>query len=463
MSGRTRRLSTTLLGSVLVYAALILACFACIFSAFFYFTQEGDEERNLEAMAQRAAAALDCKNAEEAATILDAQLTDGVRYTLINRDGDVIFDSAGVAHENHADRPEVKEARNAGTSSVIRYSTTLKRDTIYAAATLSSGNVLRLAEERPSFVSVLESMAPALLLALVVALLLSIALSRALSRRVVRPLGMIDVANPLENETYEEMRPLLTRIDAQQQQLKNQNRELERAEGMRRDFSTNVSHEMKTPLQVISGYAELLAQGNIPDDGARHFGQIIFDESSNLTALIDDVLVLSRIDDPVMENAGKERVELLELSHEVVKRLEPLASRRSVNVRCFGSTVEVEGNRGLLTQLISNLVSNAIRYNEADNEVVVTVGKSLATPGTDDVTEAVLKVRDSGCGIPEAEQEKIFERFYRVDKSRSKESGGTGLGLAIAKNAAAFHDASISVKSDVGHGSVFTVRIPTSL
>ncbi len=463
MTKNTQRLSTTLLRSVLVYMALILVFFACIFTGFFYYTQENEEEHKLEVIAADAATYLDKEDNREVRAILENQFIDGIRYTLINSEGKVIFDTAGETNENHSNRPEVIEARKEGASSVIRYSSTLQRDTIYAAVNLSSGDVLRLSEERPSFLSVFKSMAPALILAFIVALLLSFMLSRILSRRVIRPLEAIDVANPLENETYEEMRPLLIRMNAQQQQLKNQNSELERAEGMRRDFSANVSHEMKTPLQVISGYAELLAQGGIPNEDAQSFGRVILDESTNLTTLIDDVLILSRIDDPVMENAGKEVVELLALSHEVIRRLEPLASKRSVNVKCLGSTVEVIGNKSLLIQLISNLVSNAIRYSNPDGEVLVTVGKSLASPGTNDVTEAFLKVKDSGCGIPEPEQEKIFERFYRVDKSRSKESGGTGLGLAIAKHAAMFHDATITLESEINHGSIFTVHIPTTL
>lgn len=455
-----KRLSSTLLCSILVYTVAVLLCFSAAFTAFFFLTQEKDEELTIAMIAQNAAQALNNADIFEQKIILQDQFEEGIRYTLIDEQGDVIFDSDGKATENHANRPEFIEALEKGYSSVTRYSETLGQDTVYAAVHLSSGAVLRLSEQRESYLAVFESTAPALGVAALVALVLSIALSRALSRRVVSPLNNVDVASPLDNETYEEMHPLLLRIETQQRQLKDQNLELARAENLRREFSANVSHELKTPLQVISGYAELLSQGDVPHDMAKDFARIILSESDGMKALINDVLVLSRLDDPVMENAGKEAVELLELAHEVTVRFAPLAEKRSVQLRCLGSTVVVNGNRGLLDQLISNLVSNAINYSDPGGDVVLSVGKMLATPGSDLSGQAFVKVKDTGCGIPVGEQEKIFERFYRVDKSRSKDNGGTGLGLAIAKHAAAFHGATITVDSEPGRGSVFTVKIP---
>lgn len=461
MARKEKKLASTLLHSVLVYSLAILLCFACVFSAFFYFVCEQDEEARIGAVAQAAARSLDGESEQDDIHVLESQLQADIRYTLIDADGDVIFDSNGSVSANHADRPEIVEARASGSSSVIRYSATLGEDTVYAAVLLQSGNVLRLSEQRASFLSVFESTAPALGVALLVALLLSIMLSRLLARRAVAPFGGIDVAHPLDNDAYVEMRPLLERIERQRRQLIDQNDELARAENMRREFSANVSHEMKTPLQVISGYAELLSNGGIPEEDAKKFAALILAESENMTALIDDVLVLSRLDDPLLENAGKEGVELLALAYEVVTRLMPLADKRKVSLRCLGSTVTIEGNRGLLDQIVSNLVANAVKYSDAGGEVVVSVGKNLNAPDPDGVAEAYVRVKDNGCGIPAEETSKIFERFYRIDKSRSKESGGTGLGLAIAKHAAAFHNATISVESSLGKGSVFTVHIPT--
>lgn len=463
MKASKKKLSSTLLCSILVYTVVILLCFSAVFTAFFFLTQEKDEERNIATIAKNAAIALDGESDQGCIDILTNQFEEGIRYTLIDEQGNVIFDSEGETAENHANRPEFIAAREKGASSITRYSETLGRDTVYAAVQLASGQVLRLSEQRESYLAVFESTAPALGVAAVVALVLSVVLSRVLSRRAVSPLNNIDVANPLENDTYEEMRPLLSRMEVQQRQLKDQNQELARAENLRREFSANVSHELKTPLQVISGYAELLAQGVVPPDTAKGFAEIILSESEGMKALINDVLVLSRLDDPVMENAGKEQVELLELAHEVVTHVTPLANKREVQLRCLGSTVSLEGNRSLLEQLVSNLVSNAINYSDPGGEVIVSVGKILAMPGSDVPAQAFVKVKDSGCGIPAEEQEKVFERFYRVDKSRSKENGGTGLGLAIAKHAAAFHGATISVDSEVGRGSVFTVLIPMPL
>ncbi len=461
MRGEAKRLSTTLFRSVFVYSIAILLCFSGVFMALFYLVYEHDEEQRVAMIAESAAAFLEDKDTESNVRILKDQLGQDIRYTLVDAQGNVVFDSSGNVSENHADRPEILEAREKGISTVTRYSSTLGKDTIYTAVLLDSGNVLRLSEERASFVSVFKSTEPALLVALAAAFVLSVALSRLLTHRTVAPLNQIDVASPLESETYEEMRPLLSRVEAQQRQLMEQNRELARAENIRREFSANVSHEMKTPLQVISGYAELLAGGNIPQKDAERFAHIILTESSNMTDLINDVLVLSRIDDPVMENAGKEEVELLSLAHEVVTRFLPLAEKQSVSIRCLGSSVVVDGNKSLLDQLVSNLLSNALKYSDSDGEVVVLVGKSIASPDSEGMPMAYIRVRDNGCGIPLEEQHKIFERFYRVDKSRSKESGGTGLGLAIAKHAAVFHNGTIAVESSVGRGSVFTVRIPT--
>lgn len=461
MDRRGKKLSTTLLRSVLAYTSVVLICFAAVFSGFFYVSTERNEEARVAAIAQDAASVLDGRSIQDDIRVLESQLQSDIRYTLIDTEGNVIFDSKGDAGANHADRPEVIEARRAGASSVTRYSSTLGEDTVYAAVLLGSENVLRLSEQRASFLAVFESAAPALGVALVAVLLLSVVLSRVLSRRIVAPFGQVDVAHPLESDSYDEMLPLLERIEHQRRQLMDQNNELARAEDMRREFSANVSHEMKTPLQVISGYAELLANGGIPEENTERFAALILTESENMTALIDDVLVLSRLDDPLLENAGKEDVELRALAHEVVTRLMPLASRRKVRMRCLGSSVMVNGNRGLLDQLVSNLVTNAVKYSEAGGEVIVSIGKNLAVPGSDGIAEAYVRVKDNGCGIPEEEVDKIFERFYRIDKSRSKESGGTGLGLAIAKHAAAFHNATISVESQPGKGSVFTVLIPT--
>lgn len=457
-----KKLSSTLFASILTFAIVVALCFAGAFSAFFYFSQEHEAEMRLKAIAEHAAVILGGDSVEEDIGALELQFEGDMRYTLIDPSGHVLFDSNGDVAGNHADRPEVRQALEEGSSSVARYSETLGEDAVYAAVAMETGNVLRVSEKRPSYFSIVHSLAFPLVATIALIGVISLLLSRILTSHIVSPLDRIDISSPLAHPTYREMEPLLLRINEQQQQLREQNDELARAENLRREFSANVSHEMKTPLQVISGYAELLGSGAVGIEDAKRFADIMFDESRRMGDLIDDVLTLSRLDDPVIENAGKEPVELLDLSTQTVKRLLPLADGRNVVLRTFGSTVDIMGNRQLLVQLLSNLVSNAIRYSDPGGEVTVIVGKTLMLNGDVDASEAFIRVKDEGCGIPADEQEKIFERFYRVDKSRSKESGGTGLGLAIAKHAASFHGASITVESAEGKGSVFTVHFPLS-
>lgn len=453
---REKSLATTMFASVLAYTVAIVGCFVIVFSATFYGAVEKEAESRLLSVARTIAATLDADPGNETA-LLEAQLPSGLRYTLIEPDGSVDFDSRGDTLGNHNDRPEVQEARNNGSGSVARHSQTLDEDTLYAAVALDSGAVVRVAEKRPSPFAVLEAIAGPMAAAIALAALLSVALSRVLARRIVSPLDAVDVADPLGGTVYKETLPLLSRIHDQQRQLVDQNRELTRAEGMRREFSANVSHEMKTPLQVIAGYAELMAAGTVPSEDVQRFSEIITQEAANMTALIDDVLVLSRLDDPVTEGTLTEPVELLSLAKETIDRLQPLARARDVELCAYGSTAELLGNKGLLMQITVNLVSNAIRYSSPGGRVTVTTGKNVIAEAGASGPEAFVRVKDNGCGIAPEEQEKIFERFYRVDKSRSKESGGTGLGLAIAKHAALFHDARIVVDSAPGQGSTFTV------
>mgnify|MGYP000809834385 FL=1 len=259
-----------------------------------------------------------------------------------------------------------------------------------------------------------------------------------------------------------------------------------RAEDMRRAFSANVSHEMKTPLQVIAGYSELLSTGMVSAEDTVKFACIIHEESQHMYALIDDVLALSRLDEPVSPDGLSDSIDLHALAESVVERLRPLAEKHEVSLRVEGQDgqrVLIDGNEPLMEQVMTNLVSNAIRYNRPGGEVVVVVDIESAPAvlercdkeaGADemrfgprshvaypiDFVQAVVRVMDTGVGISPDEQQKIFERFYRVDKSRSKETGGTGLGLAIVKHAVEHHNGSIEVESELGKGSVFSVRFP---
>lgn len=254
-------------------------------------------------------------------------------------------------------------------------------------------------------------------------------------------------------EEVAEVTPEFAAKPARSRTALSRNKELARAEKMRREFSANVSHEMKTPLQVISGYAELMANGLVPPEDVPRFAQLIYEEAQAMRALIDDVLVLSRLDEvaPAAEEATA--VDIAVVAHHVVQRLAKLAADAGVTVALRTDPVVIQGNETLLEQMIYNLVENAIRYNREEGRVLVEVYEEDA---------AVIRVNDTGAGIPADKLEKIFERFYRLEKSRSKELGGTGLGLAIVKHAALYHGGDVTVESEEDAGTRFTVRLPLS-
>ncbi len=492
--GRKKRLSTTIFATVLTFAILVVVVVALAMSALFYASYEKDAEDKLLQGAREAAVQLDEADASEQLAILHDQLGKNVRYSLISAAGEVLYDSTAFAPGNvpdqagglsslgnHADRPEVQSALTTGVGMVTRYSETLKNDTIYAAVRLDSGDVLRLSETRESLFSFMHSLVLPLVIILVVVVIMVVLFSRMLTRRIMAPLEGFDVEQGLQHESYVEMDPLLGRIELQQQQLREQNKELIRAEDMRRVFSANVSHEMKTPLQVIAGYSELLSTGMVPAEDARKFAGIIHEESQHMYALIDDVLALSRLDEPVSPDGLSECIDLLALAESVACRLRPLAEKHEVTLKVEGEQVFIAGNESLMEQVVTNLVSNAIRYNKPGGKVEISVGKeSAGTPERSDagtcegegrfglrsaapaagLEQALMRIADTGVGISPDEQQKIFERFYRVDKSRSKETGGTGLGLAIVKHAVEHHNGSIEVESELGKGSVFSVRFP---
>ncbi len=484
-----KRLSTTIFVTVLSFSILVVAVVALAMGVLFHASYEKDAEDKILGAARETASQLDSMSTLEQVAVLRDQIGETVRYTLISPSGDVIYDSTAPDQSsassigNHADRPEVQSALVTGAGMVTRYSETLKNDTIYAAVRLDSGDVLRLSETRESLFSFMHSLIIPLVIILIVVVIMVVFFSRLLTRRIMAPLNGFDADEGLGHTSYLEMDPLLGRIEQQQQQLREQNRELMRAEDMRRAFSANVSHEMKTPLQVIAGYSELLSTGMVPAEDTVKFAGIIHEESQHMYALIDDVLALSRLDEPVSPDGLSDSIDLHALAESVAERLRPLAEKHAVSLRVDGQRVLIDGNELLMEQVMTNLVSNAIRYNRPGGEVVVVVDIESAPAvlercdkeaGADemrfgprshvahpiDFMQAVVRIMDTGVGISPDEQQKIFERFYRVDKSRSKETGGTGLGLAIVKHAVEHHNGGIEVESELGKGSVFTVRFP---
>jgi len=480
MKTKMRSLSGTTFRAILVFSLSVMVLLSLVLTTIYYWSYEADAERELADQARDAAAYLNQTSSEENVPALEEQFAGVVRYTLIADDGTVLFDSAtsDVAElENHSSRPEVMAADESGEGAVSRYSATLETDTIYAAVKLEDGSIVRLSETRASLISFLSTLMLPVLTVLVVTALLALLVSRLLVKRIMKPINALDLREPLENEIYEEMTPLLVRIDEQQRQLKEQNRELARAENMRRDFSANVSHEMKTPLQVIAGYAELMKGGLVPESDTKKIAGLIYDESQAMRQLINDVLTLSRLDESSFDAEADKPVNLRELADRVAGRLQPFAKERGISLVAAGDVVFMRGSEILIEEIIYNLVENGIRYNSEGGAVTLRVSRELVPYAEEGVSsplasvqssqlkrqdQVVVRVRDTGAGIPKEEQEKIFERFYRMEKSRSKETGGTGLGLAIVKHAVIQLGGTIEVESEVGEGTVFVLRFPAA-
>ena len=460
---KVKSLSGKIFTSVLAFTLAIITVLSVVMTTIYYLSYEHDAEAELVASAQDAARYLNATPSSENAPALEEQFSGLTRYTLIASDGTVLFDSAADTDtmENHADRPEVQKAVAAGEAVIMRYSETLGTDTVYAAVKLDDDSIVRLSETRHSLLSFLSDMLMPVLVALVVAVALVFLLSKVLTRRIMKPIDALDFANPLDNEIYEEMDPLLIRIDEQQHQLKHQNSELAEAENMRRDFSSNVSHEMKTPLQVISGYAELMKNDMVQPADRQKFAALIYDEAQTMRSLINDVLTLSKLDESAFENDGAASINLHMVAQRVAGRLASFAEHQQVTVRVEGVSACIAGSETLAEEMLYNLIENGIRYNTQGGSVTMKVSVEHGEDGSDS-RQAVVRVSDTGPGIPEGLRDKVFERFFRVDKSRSKETGGTGLGLAIVKHAVMYHHGTIKVEGAEGQGTTFVLRFPSA-
>ena len=366
---------------------------------------------------------------------MDAQQEE-TRVTWIGSDGDVLYDSSEGQEdmENHADRPEVREAFQSGAGQDIRESDTLGRQMFYYAQRLSDGSVLRVSKTISSALGSALQILPGMAVIAVLMVGLAWMLSKWQVSKLIEPINKLDLEHPLENDVYEELTPLLESMD-------KQNKEKEAIANMRKEFSANVSHELKTPLTSISGYAEIMMNGLVRPEDVRGFSERIYNEASRLIVLIEDIIRLSKLDEGGGE-VEKEEVDLYALTREVCSRLAHKAEKHSVHVEVSGEPVSIVGIRQVLNEMIYNICENAIKYNKPGGKVDVWVGKGVK-----------VIVTDTGIGIPEDQQERIFERFYRVDKSHSKETGGTGLGLSIVKHGAILHNASIHVDSSLGKGT----------
>ena len=540
----------------LVALAVFLASVTLIMGILYdYFSQVQQDQLRIEA-------GLAARGVEEnGAAYFDGLDTQSYRITWIGADGTVLFDSDSDASimENHLEREEVKQAMVSGYGHSARYSSTLMERLLYSAQRLEDGSVIRLAITQNSVLTIMLGLIQPVLLVSLVAVILALALASRVSKTVVRPLNELNLDEPLNNEGFDELSPLLRRIDSQQRQLKGQALELkqkkdeflavtsnmseglvllnssgtilsinnaastildadkssvgqdiltvnrslemqklleeartgqrsetklcltgreyqldaspiisggniggvalllfditerENAEQLRREFTANVSHELKTPLHSISGCAELMKNGMVkPEDTVRFAGQI-YSEAQRLINLVEDIIRLSRLDEGA-EDMQRERIDLYALSGSVIDSLGNEAKENKITLELCGGPAFIWGVRQLVSGMIYNLLDNAIKYNKANGSVKLSV--------SNEGEFSVVKVSDTGIGIPPEHQSRVFERFYRVDKSHSKEVGGTGLGLSIVKHSAMVHNAKIDLQSTPGKGTSITVRFP---
>lgn len=373
---------------------------------------------------------------------------EDLRITLIDADGTVLMDTnadiGGMS--NHGERPEIKQAFLSGEGKDMRKSETLEKSTFYYAMRMKDGDILRVAKETGSIYSMFFDAIPSLVAIAVVLFGFCALLAYFLTKSFIAPIEKVakNLDGQVDVGSYKELTPFLETI---QEQHKN----IIKSAKMRQDFTANVTHELKTPLTSISGYAELIGSGMTGEKETRRFAKEIHRNANRLIRLINDILQLSELD-TLRTEIEKETLNLYGMASTCVEMLKINAEPNKVKLSIKGQAALIEGNRSMIEELLYNLCSNAIRYNKPNGQVEVSVTKNE--------TGVLLQVSDTGIGIPEKHQERIFERFYRVDKSRSKERGGTGLGLAIVKHIVAEHGADISLQSEEGVGTTISVLFP---
>ena len=491
----------------------------------------------------------------------DSLPAEAERITYIDTDGTVLFDNRSDTEtmENHLDREEIREAREDGSGMAVRESDTLSQRTLYYALRLADGTVLRVSSTQYSIPGLLGGMIQPLLIILILMLVLAGVLASRLAKNIVNPLNQLDLDHPEENQTYEEVAPLLTKINRQQKSLQKEIEEAKRqqeefsiitdnmeegflvidshtevlsynssalkllgareqdarqsvlalnrsecfqrtvekvlggqhvisnqefqgvtcqvaanpvfqegkvtgavilildvtekmkGEQMRREFTANVSHELKTPLTSISGFAEIINDGFVKPEDTKKFAGRIFKEAQRLITLVNDVIKISQLDEGKLPYE-KEEVDLYEAVREIFLRMEDHAKTEGVHLYLYGPHIKSNTVKTILDEIIYNLCDNGIKYNKKGGSLTVTISQEGEQP--------VITVEDTGIGISEEDQKRIFERFYRVDKSHSKAIGGTGLGLSIVKHGSMFLGADMKVESTLGEGSKFILILP---
>ena len=372
-------------------------------------------------------------------------LEEDIRVTLVHADGTVYYDNFADpnAMDNHADRPEIRQALENGSGSDIRNSSTVDQSAFYYAVQLKNGDVMRLAQEASNIWSVYFRSMPLIVLLAAGMACVSLYLAHLLTARLVQPIERMTahLNNVSGVARYPELEPFMDMIEQQHE-------EILRSANMRVEFTANVSHELKTPLTSISGYAELIESGMAQGEQAKTFAAEIHKSANRLLTLINDIIRLSQMDAP-MPDLKFEPVDLAQIAANTFEQLEMSARKADVTLQLDAKPAMVEADRQMMDELLYNLCDNAIRYNVHGGSVKLEV-----RPVRDKV---IVCVQDTGIGISPENQEHVFERFYRVDKSRSKATGGTGLGLAIVKHIAVKHNAQIELESELGRGTKISV------
>ena len=546
-----------ILRSILLVAVLVLAASTGATLGILYYHFGGQLEEEL----RREASYLSVSVEKEGIEAFDDLPADAERVTYIDTDGTVLFDNRADENgmENHGDREEVKEALEQGSGRAVRNSDTLSQRTLYYALRLSDGKVLRVSSTQYNIPGLLGGMIQPLLIILILMAALSAWIAYRVSRGIVEPINRLDLDHPEDNQDYDEIAPLLTKINRQQKQIRreiadakrqqeefsiitenmeegfvildvhtevlsynssalkllgaeesrerrsilamNRSQEFQRiveqvlsgrhvitmlelgdrscqiaanpvfhdneisgavllildvtermkGEQMRREFTANVSHELKTPLTSISGFAEIISDGFVKPEDTRKFAGRIFKEAQRLITLVNDVIKISQLDEGKLPYE-REETDLYELCREILRRMEERASAAGVHLYLKGPHKKITTVQTILDEVLNNLCDNGIKYNKKGGNLTVTIEEGEG--------ETRISVEDQGIGIPAEDQKRVFERFYRVDKSHSKAIGGTGLGLSIVKHGAMYLGAEVKVESTLGKGSTFTLVLP---
>ena len=370
---------------------------------------------------------------------------DTLRITVVNANGSVIFDSNAdfSVMENHEDRPEIHMAAKVGEGSGTRRSTTLDRNLFYYAIRIDNGRILRIAREGDNIFALTQNMMMTVVGVFVLLFFFCILMANYFTKNLVAPIEQMaeNLSEPGTQAAYKELVPFMNKI-------RQQHEDILKSSQVRQEFTANVSHELKTPLTAISGYAELIASGMTNERDTEHFANEIHRSAERLQSLINDIIKLSELDNSDLK-LEFEPIDLYALATTCIDQMQIAAQKNEVTLLQEGGPVTINGNKTLIEELLYNLCSNAVRYNKKGGSVTVITGKKNQRPA--------LTVRDTGIGIPKEQQDRVFERFYRVDKSRSKSTGGTGLGLAIVKHIVVQHEAQIELSSEEGVGTEVTV------